>query len=30
LNSICVYCGSAAGNDPAFHEEAVKAGTLIA
>jgi uncharacterized protein (TIGR00730 family) len=30
LNSICVYCGSAPGNDPAFHAEAVTAGTLIA
>jgi hypothetical protein len=30
LNSICVYCGSAAGNDPAFLQEAVNAGTLIA
>lgn len=30
MNSICIYCGSAAGNDPAFLEEAVSAGTLIA
>jgi len=30
LNSICVYCGSAPGADPAFHAEAVAAGTLIA
>ena len=30
LNSICVYCGSSLGNDPAFQEEAVAAGTLIA
>ena len=30
MNSICVYCGSAPGNDPAFKEEAVAAGTLIA
>jgi hypothetical protein len=30
LNSICVYCGSATGSDPAFLEEAVAAGTLIA
>lgn len=30
LNSICVYCGSARGVDPAFFEEAVSAGTLIA
>jgi len=30
LNSICIYCGSATGNDPAFLEEAVSAGTLIA
>src|SRR6185437_4718527 len=30
VNSICVYCGSAAGSDPAFQAEAVAAGTLIA
>ena len=30
MNSICVYCGSAAGSDPAFLQEAVAAGTLIA
>lgn len=30
MNSICVYCGSASGTDPAFHEEAVNAGALIA
>ena len=30
MNSICVYCGSAPGNDPAFLAEAVAAGTLIA
>ena len=30
LQSLCVYCGSSAGNDPAFLEEAVTAGTLIA
>ena len=30
MNSICVYCGSSAGNDPKFLEEAVSAGTLIA
>jgi uncharacterized protein (TIGR00730 family) len=30
LNSICVYCGSAPGADPAFLDEAVRAGTLIA
>jgi uncharacterized protein (TIGR00730 family) len=30
VNSICVYCGSSAGNDPKFLEEAVSAGTLIA
>ncbi|RAK56525.1 TIGR00730 family Rossman fold protein [Phenylobacterium deserti] len=30
MNSICIYCGSAAGTDPAFLEEAVTAGTLIA
>jgi uncharacterized protein (TIGR00730 family) len=30
LQSLCVYCGSSTGNDPAFTEEAVRAGTLIA
>ena len=30
MNSICIYCGSASGTDPAFLEEAVTAGTLIA
>lgn len=30
MNSICVYCGSALGSDPAFQEEAVAAGSLIA
>ena len=30
VKSICIYCGSAAGADPAFLEEAVSAGTLIA
>jgi uncharacterized protein (TIGR00730 family) len=30
VKSICVYCGSATGNDPAFLDEAVAAGTLIA
>ena len=30
LNSVCVYCGSSSGNDPAFLDEAVRAGTLIA
>jgi uncharacterized protein (TIGR00730 family) len=30
LKSLCVYCGSAPGADPAFLEEAVAAGTLIA
>jgi uncharacterized protein (TIGR00730 family) len=30
LQSVCVYCGSSTGNDPAFLEEAVRAGTLIA
>ena len=30
MKSICVYCGSASGNDPAFQAEAVRAGTLIA
>ncbi|THD79272.1 MAG: TIGR00730 family Rossman fold protein [Phenylobacterium sp.] len=30
MKSICVYCGSSAGNDPAFLAEAERAGTLIA
>jgi uncharacterized protein (TIGR00730 family) len=30
LKSICIYCGSAPGTDPAFLDEAVIAGTLIA
>jgi hypothetical protein len=30
LKSICVYCGSAPGNDPAFQAEAASAGALIA
>lgn len=30
VKSICVYCGSALGTDPAFLEEATRAGTLIA
>ncbi|HEX2801192.1 MAG TPA: TIGR00730 family Rossman fold protein [Phenylobacterium sp.] len=30
MNSICVYCGSALGNDLAYVQEAVKTGTLIA
>ncbi|WP_334164239.1 TIGR00730 family Rossman fold protein [Phenylobacterium sp.] len=30
MKSICIYCGSAAGSDPAFLDEAVRAGTLIA
>lgn len=30
VKSICVYCGSAAGRDPAFAEEAERAGRLIA
>ncbi|WP_374469019.1 TIGR00730 family Rossman fold protein [Phenylobacterium sp.] len=30
MQSICIYCGSAAGTDPAFLDEAVRAGTLIA
>jgi uncharacterized protein (TIGR00730 family) len=30
LQSVCVYCGSSPGNDPAFLAEAVRAGTLIA
>ncbi len=29
MNSICVYCGSALGSDPAFQKEAISAGTLI-
>jgi uncharacterized protein (TIGR00730 family) len=30
VKSICVYCGSGPGNDPAFLAEAVTAGTTIA
>ena len=30
MKSICIYCGSAPGNNPAFLEEAVRAGGLIA
>jgi uncharacterized protein (TIGR00730 family) len=30
LNSVCVYCGSSTGNDPAFLDEAVRAGKTIA
>jgi hypothetical protein len=30
VKSLCVYCGSSPGNDPAFLEEAVRAGTFIA
>lgn len=30
MKSICVYCGSSLGVDPAFKEEAVRAGTYIA
>jgi len=30
VKSICVYCGSAAGSNPAFLTEANQAGTLIA
>jgi uncharacterized protein (TIGR00730 family) len=30
VKSICIYCGSSAGNDPAFLEEAVRAGRIIA
>jgi predicted Rossmann-fold nucleotide-binding protein len=30
VKSICVYCGSAPGTDPAFLDETVRAGTLIA
>jgi uncharacterized protein (TIGR00730 family) len=30
VKSICVYCGSSLGKDPAFKEEAVRAGTHIA
>lgn len=30
MKSICVYCGSSAGTDPRFMEEAVACGTLLA
>lgn len=30
MKSLCIYCGSAAGANPAFLEEAVTAGTIIA
>ena len=30
MKSICVYCGSAQGADPAFLEEAIVAGTTLA
>lgn len=30
LKSLCIYCGSAPGNDPAYLAAAVNAGTLIA
>lgn len=30
MKSICVYCGSSPGTDPAFLEEAVRCGTQIA
>jgi len=30
VKSICVYCGSSAGTDPKFLDEAVRCGTLIA
>jgi len=30
LKSVCVYCGSSAGTDAAFLEEAVRCGTQIA
>lgn len=30
MKSICIYCGSAPGNNPAFLEAATHAGTLIA
>ena len=30
MRSVCVYCGSSTGNDPAFLDEAVRAGTYIA
>lgn len=30
MKSICVYCGSSAGTDPRFLEEATRCGTLLA
>jgi uncharacterized protein (TIGR00730 family) len=30
VKSICIYCGSSAGKDPAFLEEAQRAGRVIA
>lgn len=30
MKSICVYCGSSPGNDPAFEAEAKRAGRIIA
>ena len=30
LSSICIFCGSSEGNDPAFAEAAARLGTLIA
>lgn len=30
VNSICVFCGSSPGTDPAFLEEAIRCGTAIA
>jgi uncharacterized protein (TIGR00730 family) len=30
LKSICVYCGSSAGTDPRFLDEAIRSGTEIA
>ena len=30
MKSICVFCGSSSGTDPAFLDEAIRCGTLIA
>lgn len=30
LNSVCVYCGSAAGSNPAYTDEAARFGALLA
>lgn len=30
MKSICIYCGSSAGTNPAFLQEATRAGTLLA